>query len=100
LAASKVITQVSTEDRARIGVLQKTIRDMEGQLASIIGNHADTKDPMVAPLDPIDDNARAALSVRVVSNQATNAMVGVIYIDPPGICYPWPPFSEEPSFIR
>ena len=83
------IINVSCEDRAQITALQKTIKDVEKQIATIIGSYVEIKDARIATADEMKKHVKTPISFEVIGGEtsATGAFC-IIYMDPPGICYP------------
>jgi hypothetical protein len=83
------IADVSTEDRARIAVLHKLIKDLEGQIAVTIGSYTDMDEPKVVtmPDSEAKKHADKDVCIQVASTAGGLQRASyVIYMDPPGIC--------------
>ena len=92
MAEKQGIATLTEADRAKVESLQGSIKDLEQQLANTIGSYVGLTGARVAAWDA-EKASGARLAIRIVgdaSPSATNARPPfcVIYMDPPGICYP------------
>jgi hypothetical protein len=86
--AGAKIADMSPEDRGRIATVYKMIRDLEGQIAVIVGTYAGMKAPKVM-VTPEEEKGHPEKEVYVRVASAEGSQGGcVIYMDPPGICMP------------
>jgi hypothetical protein len=88
--AGEKIADVSTQDRTRIAVLHKLIKDLEGQIIGVIGNYAKIAEPRLVATPEEEKRASGKdIYIQLVSAVDSHPQFGVgcvIYIDPPGMC--------------
>jgi hypothetical protein len=88
--AGEKIADVSLEDRARIALLQRLIKDLQGQIIEVIGNYVQIAEPRFVATPEEEKLASGKdVYVQLVSAIDSHPQFGVgcvIYIDPPGMC--------------
>jgi len=94
MAEKQGIATLSQADRTKVESLRATIKDLESQLANTIGLYVGLTGARVADWEADKQAGAAKLAIRVVGDASSSAAADakpplcIIYMDPPGICYP------------